>query len=101
MASKCLHSSQVANQAEAYPGFLSMHEATGNVSTPPPKQPPPPPPAYPVYHSVTPQHQIRRYSFIHLGEERHYEREAHCLRTQRSVLARSRTARSGVLSLCT
>ena len=30
-----LHTSQVAHQAGAYPGFPSMHEATRNISTPP------------------------------------------------------------------
>ena len=52
-----------------------------------------------VHRRVTPSSiKIRRYPFIHLGGERHYESKVFCPRTQRSAPARdrTRTVRSGV-----
>ena len=51
-----------------------------------------------VHRRVTTQHLIRKYPFVHLGEDRHYESKVSCPRSQRSASAeaRTRTVRSGV-----
>ena len=64
-----LHTSKVAYQASACLRYL-YHEATRSVFTSTPL--PPPPPRWGAGHCrVTPQHEVRRYPFIHLGRERH------------------------------
>ena len=75
----------MAHQAGAYPGFSSMKRL--GVFLLPPGWDASPSQGYP-------QHQIRRYPFIHLGGERHCESEVSCPRTQHR--ARTRSARSGV-----
>ena len=42
-----------------------------------------------VHRRATPQHQNRRYSFIHLGWERHHESKVSCTRTHHDVLGQS------------
>ena len=70
-----LHMSLVAHQARAYPSFSSRL----GVFLLPPGWDASPSQGYP-------QHQIRRYPFIHLGGERHYcESEVSCPRTQHNV----------------
>ena len=71
-----LHTSLVAHQAGAYPGFSSMKRL--GVFLLPPGWDASPSQGYP-------QHQIRRYPFIHLGGERHCESEVSCPRTQHNV----------------
>ena len=71
-----LHTSLVAHQAGAYPGFSSMKRL--GVFLLPPGWDASPSQGYP-------QHQIRRYPFIHLGGERHCESEVSCSRTQHNV----------------
>ena len=71
-----LHTSLVAHQAGAYPGFSSMKRL--GVFLLPPGWDASPSQGYP-------QHQIRRYPFIHLDGERHCESEVSCLRTQHNV----------------
>ena len=61
--------SLVAHQAGAYPGFSSMKRL--GVFLLPPGWDASPSQGYP-------QHQIRRYPFIHLGGERHCESEVSC-----------------------
>ena len=67
-----LHTSQVAYQASDCLRYL-YHEVTRSVfsSAPLPPPPPPPPNRVLVHCKVTPQHEVRRYPFIHLGGERH------------------------------
>ena len=83
-----LHTSQVAHQAGAYPGFYSMRRL-GVFLLPPGRDT--------GSSQVYPQHYIRRYPIIHLGGERHRESKMSCSRTQHNVpaRARTRTARSG------
>ena len=72
-----LHTSLVAHQAGAYPGFRSMKRLGVFILTPPPR--------YDASRSQGyPQKEIRRYPFIHMGGERHYESKLSCPRTQRS-----------------
>ena len=68
--------SLMAHQAGAYPGFSSMKRL--GVFLLPPGWDASPSQGYP-------QHQIRRYPFIHLGGERHCESEVSCPRTQHNV----------------
>ena len=70
------HTSQVAHQAGAYPGFRSMKRLGVFLLSPGWDASP---------SQGYPQHQIRRYPFIHLGGERHYESEVSCPRTQHNV----------------
>ena len=82
----------MAHQAGAYPSFSSMKRL--GVFLLPPGWDASPSQGYP-------QHQIRRYPFIHLGGERHCESEVSCPRTQHNnfispARARTRSARSGV-----
>ena len=76
---KSLHTSLVAHQAGAYPGFSSMKRL--GVFLLPPGWDASPSKGYP-------QHQIRRYPFIHLGGERHCESEVSCPSTQHNVPGR-------------
>ena len=71
----------MAHQAGAYPGFSSMKRL--GVFLLPPGWDASPSQGYP-------QHQIRRYPFIHLGGERHCESEVSCPRTQHNVPSQSR-----------
>ena len=77
----------VSYQARAYPDFCSMKRL--GVFLPPP---PPPPPGWVARPSQGyPQQYIRRYPFIHLGGERHYEIKVSYPRPQRSAPVRNRT----------
>ena len=72
---------KVAHQAGAYPGFRGMKRL--GIFLLPPGWDASPSQGYP-------QHYIRRYPFIHLGEERHCESKVSCLRTQRNVPGQAR-----------
>ena len=66
----------MAHQAGAYPGFCSMKRL--RVFLLPPGWDASPSQGYP-------QHEIRRYPFIHLGGEKHCEKKLSCPRTQHNV----------------
>ena len=68
-----VHTSLVAHQARAYPGFRNMKRL--GVLLLPPEWDTSPLQGYPP--AV-----IRRYPFIHLGGERHYGSKVSCTRTQ-------------------
>ena len=80
----------MARQAGAYPGFSSMKRL--GVFLLPPGWDASPSQGYP-------QHQIRRYPFIHLGGERHCEGEVSCPRTQHNVPGQGSKTESSTLTM--
>ena len=85
-----LHTSLVAHQAGTYPGFSSMKRL--GVFLLPPGWDASPSQGYP-------QHQIRRYPFIHLGGERHCESEVSCPRTQHNTMSPGSAPESSALTM--